>query len=190
MTALLRRLRRDEAGFTLTELLVASALFALVVLVAGSIFLGLFSAQRQVTAITSTTTDAQLAGTAIDAGVRNSSGFKLTTVGADQLLVARVAGSGATVQWTCRAWYYSSSARTIRMHDSAAAVAAPTATQLASWTLLVDGVKPATGPTIFSAAGATLTVRFRADTDDTNRPVAIEFSSAPLAGVTENSTCY
>ncbi len=191
MTALLRRLRRDE-GFTLTELLVSSALFSLVVLVAGSIFIGQTSAQQQVSAITGATVDAQLAGTTIDAGIRNSTGFELTPTGSDQLLVARVAGRADSLQWTCRAWYYSASERSIRMHSSTPGTppTAPSPTQLATWTLLADGVYPTSGTTIFTASGDTLTVSFRAETDEDNRPVAIELSSAPLAGVTENATCY
>ena len=182
---------RDD-GFTLTEMLVASALFSLVILVAGGIFLGQFRAQQQVSAVTSTTTDAQLAGTTIDTGIRNSSGFELTAAGSDQMLVARVAGTGTTLQWTCRAWYYSSSAGTIRTTSTTPGtpVAVPTASQLATWTLLVDGVLPRTGATIFSANGATVAVAFNATTGDDYRPVAISFSSSPLAGVTENTTCY
>lgn len=191
MTGLLRRLRGDD-GFTLTELIASTALFALVTLVAGSIFIGQFSAQQQVSAITTTTTDAQLAGTTIDAGIRNSSGFELTAAGSDQFLVARVAEGGSTLQWVCRAWYYSASAGTIRMTSSTPGtpVAAPTASQLETWTLLADGIAPATGTTIFAASGDLLTVSFRAETDEDNRPVAIELSSVPLAGVTENTTCY
>ncbi|WP_309709701.1 prepilin-type N-terminal cleavage/methylation domain-containing protein [Pseudolysinimonas sp.] len=191
MNALIRRLRRDD-GFTLTELIASSMLFSLVVLVAGSIFVGQFSAQQQVSAVTTSTTDAQLAGTTIDTGIRNSSGFELTAVGSDQMLVARVAGGGTTLQWVCRAWYYSASADTIRMTSSTPGtpVAAPTASQLETWTLLVDGVHPASGTTIFTDDGDRVTVSFRADTDEDNQPVAIELSSAPLAGVTENTTCY
>jgi prepilin-type N-terminal cleavage/methylation domain-containing protein len=183
--------RRDD-GFTLTEMLVASALFSLVILVAGGIFLGQFRAQQQVTAVTSTTTDAQLAGTTIDTGIRNSSGFDLTPSGSDQLLVARVAGGGTTLQWTCKAWYYSASADTIRTTSTTPGtpVAIPTASQLSTWTLLVDGVQPRTGSTIFSESGATLSVDFNATTGEDYRPVAISFSSSPLAGVTENTTCY
>jgi prepilin-type N-terminal cleavage/methylation domain-containing protein len=191
MNAFLRRLRRDD-GFTLTELIASSVLFSLVTLTAVSIFLGQFSAQQQVSAITTATTEAQLAGTTIDTGIRNSSGFELTAVSADQLLVARVAGGGATLQWVCRAWYYSASADTIRMTSTTPGtpVAAPTASQLETWTLLADGVTPTSGTTIFSASGDLLTVSFRAKTDDDNKPVAIELSSAPLAGVTETTTCY
>jgi prepilin-type N-terminal cleavage/methylation domain-containing protein len=191
MNAVLRRLRRDD-GFTLTELIASSVLFSLVTLTAVSIFLGQFSAQQQVSAITTATTDAQLAGTTIDTGIRNSSGFELTAVSADQLLVARVAGGGSTLQWTCRAWYYSASADTIRMTSTTPGtpVVAPTASQLETWTLLADGVTPTSGTTIFSASGDLLTVSFRAKTDDDNKPVAIELSSAPLAGVTETTTCY
>lgn len=184
-------LRRDD-GFTLPELIASSALFALVILVAGGIFLGQFAAQQQVSAVTSTTTDAQLAGHTIDDGIRNSSGFELTTLGSDQMLVARVAGGASTLQWTCMAWYYSATADTIRstMQTPGTPVAVPTSAQLASWTLLVDGVQPRAGNTIFSAAGDTVTVSFNADTGDDYRPVAIELSSSPLAGVTENATCY
>ncbi|MGB3911265.1 MAG: prepilin-type N-terminal cleavage/methylation domain-containing protein [Pseudolysinimonas sp.] len=191
MIALLRRLRNDD-GFTLTELIASSVLFSLVTLTAVSIFLGQFSAQQQVSAITTATTDAQLAGTTIDTGIRNSSGFELTAVSADQLLVARVAGGGATLQWVCRAWYYSAADDTIRMTSTTPGtpVAAPTSSQLETWTLLADGVTPTSGTTIFSASGDLLTVSFRAETDDDNKPVAIELSSAPLAGVTENTTCY
>lgn len=191
MSALIERLRRDN-GFTLSELIVSSALFSLVILVAGSILLGQVSAQQQVSAVTSATTEAQLASSTIDGGIRNSSGFELTAVGSDQLLVARVAGGGATLQWVCRAWYYSADADTIRMTSTTPGtpVAAPTVAQLATWTLLADGITPTTGTTIFSASGDLLTVSFRAKTDDDNRPVAIELSSAPLAGVTESTTCY
>jgi len=101
---------RADAGFTLIEMLVACALFSLVILVAGGIMMGQFSAQGQVSAVTSTTTDAQLAGNSIDAGIRNSSGFKLSAVGADQFLVARVAGAGAALVRHCTAWYYSAAA--------------------------------------------------------------------------------
>jgi len=184
---------RRDAGFTLTEMIVGSALFAMVVLVAGSILVGMFSAQRQVGAITSTTTDAQLAGTVIDTGIRNSSGFKLTPVSDDQFLVARVAGTGASLQWECRAWYYSAATSTIRASSAVpgAPMATPTAAQLTSWSLLADGVRPRPGATaVFTAAGSTVTVSFDATTTDADRPVAIEFVSSPLAGVTENATCY
>jgi len=188
---MIARLRRED-GFSLTEMLVAAALFALVVFVAGGIFIGQAAAQRQVSAVTSATTDAQSAGNAIDGGIRNSTGFKLRTVGTDQFLVARVAGTGATLQWECRAWYYSSSAGTIRSTTATPGtpMSPPTATALESWILLVDGVTPRTGSTIFSDSGATLTVAFNAVTGEGAQPVAISFSTSPLAGVTENSTCY
>lgn len=183
---------RRDGGFTLPELIVASALFSLVILVAGGVFLGQFQAQQQVSAITSTTTNAQLAGTTIDSGIRNSSGFKLTASGSDQLLVARVAGGAASIQWTCQAWYYSASAKTIRMTSATPGtpMAVPTASQLSTWTLLVDGITPISGTSIFTVTGANVAVAFSATTNSQNRPVAIDFSSSPLAGVTENATCY
>lgn len=184
-------LRRDH-GFTFTEMLVASALFSLVILVAGGIFLGQFRAQQQVTAVTGATTDAQIAANTIDEGIRNSSAFRVVPVGSDQLLVARVAGSATTLQWSCHAWYYSASEGTIRssVRTPASAVAVPTAGDLASWTLLVDGVRPRGGSAVvFSESGATLSVAFDAATGDGYQPVAISFSSSPLAGVSEIAPC-
>jgi prepilin-type N-terminal cleavage/methylation domain-containing protein len=188
---LARTAKRDD-GFTLTEMLVASALFSMVVLVAAGIFIGQTRAQQQVSAVTSNTTDAQLAGTVIDTGIRNSSGFELTATGADQMLVARVAGSGTTLQWTCQAWYYSASAGTIRTTATTPGtpVAVPTSSQLSTWALLVDGVLPRSGSTIFSVGGDTVTVAFNVTTGQSYQPVAISFSSSPLAGITETTTCY
>lgn len=189
----MHRLRRDD-GFTLVELIVSSMLFSLVTLVAGGIFVGTLSAQQSVSAVTTSTTDAQLAGTSIDQGIRNSTGFDLTSAdgGADQLLVAHVAGSGTVLEWTCRAWYYDSSGGgSIRTTTAANGthIAAPPASALATWTLLADGVEPVTGTTILSEAGATLSVAFHS-TATGNQPIEIAFASSPLGGVTGDASCY
>lgn len=181
---------RRDGGFSLPEMLVASSLFSLVILVAGGIFLGQFRAQQQVSAVTSTTTDAQLAGSAIDNGIRNSNWFKVIPSGGDQMLVARVAGSGASLEWSCQAWYYSATAGTIRTTTSPSPIALPTGAQLSTWALLVDGVVPRTGTTIFSEAGSTVTVAFNATTGEDYKPVAILLTTSPLADFQGDVTCY
>lgn len=182
---------QSEAGFSLIELMAASMIFAVILTVLGSIFMGLIRTQSTVDSITTSSSTGQLAATSIENDIRNSSEFDLAAVGADQLLVARTAGSESTLAWYCTAWYYSAAGEgSIRMTTtSATAIDAPTSTELAGWTLLLEGVEPRTGTTIFSAAGPQLTVAFNATADDHNA-TAIEFTVIPLSHATEASTCY
>lgn len=189
----MRALRRD-GGFTFTEMIVSAMLFSLVSLVAGGILVGTLSAQESVSAVTTSTTDGQLAASSIDQGIRNSTGFELLPAdgGADQMLIAHVAGSGATLSWACRAWYFDSagdgSIRTTSV-ASGTHISAPTASQLSTWALLADGVVPLTGSTIFSEAGATLSVEFDSLATG-NPPIEIAFATAPLGGVTGDTACF
>lgn len=180
-------LRRDDRGFTLIELLASSLLFAVIFTVIGSIFISLVRTQESVETTTQTTSGGQLVARSIDDGIRNSSGFQLTAVGTDQMLTARTAGSGATLTWTCTAWYYASGGDgSIRTFTSSTAISAPSATQLANWTLLIEGVEPRVGTTVFTVDGPRLSVAFDALADGQN-PTAIEFSVAPPSEITETS---
>lgn len=184
---------RDDRGFTLVELMVASMLFGLVMLVVSGIVVSTILTQQTVTTVTSATTDGQLVATTIDQRIRNSSEFKVTNVGtSDQLLVARVAGADATLTWSCYGWYYSAAdGGSIRMTTTPAGtkITTPTAAQLAGWTLLLSGVSPRSGSHIFSATGTQLSVAFNATAGD-NRPTAIDFTTARLTGVSEVLACY
>lgn len=180
-------LRRDDRGFTLIELLASSLLFAVIFTVIGSIFISLVRTQESVETTTQTTNVGQLAARSVDDGIRNSSGFQLTAVGADQLLTARTASSGTTLTWSCIAWYYAAAGDgSIRTSTSSTAIAAPSAAQLSTWTLLIDGVEPRVGSTVFTVDGTRLAVAFDALADGQN-PTAIEFSVAPPPGITETS---
>jgi prepilin-type N-terminal cleavage/methylation domain-containing protein len=179
--------RRDDRGFTLIELLASSLIFAAIFTVIGSIFISLVRTQESVEATTQTTNVGQLIARSIDDGIRNSSGFQLSTIGDDQLLTARTASSGAALTWTCVAWYYAAGGDgSIRTFSSSTAIATPSAAQLANWTLLIEGVDPRVGSTVFSVTGPRLDVAFDALADGQN-PTAIEFSVAPPAGITEAS---
>lgn len=184
------RARRDD-GFTLTEMMVASALFSLVAAVAAGILISTILTGQQVATVAATTSNAQLVGASIDRGILNSTGFEVTDAGADQLLVARVAGGDTTLQWTCHAWYYSAagdgSIRTTTT-EPGTHPAPPTAAELETWTLLLEGVEPR-GGAVFARSGDTLTVAFDAIVRD-GKPVAIQFATAPLPGVKEDSSCY
>lgn len=190
--ARIRAVARDERGFTLIELLATSLLLSLVLLVIGAIFLSVFTTQSTVRTVTASATDGQLAVSSIENGIRNSSEFQLTDVGADQLLVARTAGSADALAWYCIAWYYSDAEGSIRMTrtDDGAPITTPSAADLAGWTLLTDGVAPrGAGTQIFTTTPPTLAVAFDALADDHN-PTAFELTVTPLTRAPEAATCY
>ncbi|RZU64112.1 pilin/secretion family protein with methylation motif [Microterricola gilva] len=187
----MHRVATAERGFTLVELLVYMLLMVLVLAVAGGLLSTTLIQSTTVRAVDNSSTAAQLAADSIETGIRNSSDFSLSTpIGNDQLLVARVASNDATLTWSCVAWYYSASGRSLRMTRSATAIAAPTAAQLSSWTLLVDGVSPISGNSVFATTtGRRLTIAFNGLAGD-HPPVAITTSAFGRAGATGSVSCY
>lgn len=187
-----RDARIGDRGLTLVELVVAASLLSLVLVVVGGIFVSLINAERTVTPQSQGTTSAQLAATSIGTAIRNSSEFRITDVGSDQLLVARVAGSADAIEWSCNAWYYSATGageiRTTRVADGTTIVA-PSASQLETWTTLIEGVTPPAGLSVFTTAGAGIAVAFDADAGD-SPTIAIRFTAASLTSVGEESTCF
>ncbi|GAA2078637.1 hypothetical protein GCM10009840_12080 [Pseudolysinimonas kribbensis] len=183
----------SDSGFTLVEMLVALALTTLVMTVIGGLFISLTQTQQTVDAVTSSTTSGQQVATTITDRVRNGSGFRVTSVGSDQLLVTRSAGTGSTLTWTCYGWYYSAADESLRMTTSTPGtrITAPTSAQLTSWTLLASGVTPRGTAPVFAPddTGSVLTVTF--DTHRAGHPsVAIQTSASPLTGTTEDNSCF
>lgn len=182
-----------DAGLTLIELMVTSMIMVIVIAVVAGIFISVTSAERTVNALTSSANTAQSAANAIETGVRNSSEFIVKAPsGNDQLLVARTANQGATLTWNCRAWYFSAanggSIRSTATADGTR-ISAPTAAQLATWTLVASGITPRTGTGIFAKSGAELSVAFNSTVKD-GRPVAIQTTVVKRAGSSEAGTCY
>jgi hypothetical protein len=147
------------------------------------------------------TTAGQLAARSIDSGVRNSLQFQLSTpTGADQLIRARVQGTGATGGTYCAAWYYSATERTIRYKrftpatPTATAIvpATFTAAERSSWLLLLEGVRPAEGrpatDPVFSQSGATLKLDITVAAGR-DQPTPITSSSTRRLTL-ENTQCY
>lgn len=181
----------EERGFTLVELLVYMMLMVLVLAVAGGLLSSTLMQSATVRTVDESSTAAQLAADSIESGIRNSSDFSLTsTVGDDQMIVARVASNDATLTWSCVAWYYSATEGSLRMLRSDAAIAAPTSAQLASWALLANGVEPISGSAIFSTtAGRRLVIAFNGLAGD-HPPVAITTSAFGRAGATGSVSCF
>ncbi len=188
----LRPSARRDSGLTLVELAVAGGILAIVLIAIGSILVGTMRTQRTVTSASQSTTAAQSAVSTIASGVRNSSDLRLTTpTGSDQLLVTRTAEQGATLTWSCRAWYYSASAGTIRSTKTAdgTKITAPNSTQLSTWSVVVTGVSPPSGGTVFSTVSGGVRIAFTASVSD-GRPVLMDTTAIARTGVGGAGTCF
>lgn len=195
MRRLRTRLRSDD-GFTLMEVIVVFLLATLVLTTVGGIYITTIGVQQIVGTMNRTTTDGQLAARSIDAGIRNGSEFEITTLpSGDQLLRVRTLDGSDAAVWHCRAWYYAASDGAIRTRTAADAtvIAAPTAAQLAGWTLLVDGIRPSTGTTIFSpdpTYETVLAVDFTTEGEDDSDAARIKFSTPLMPESSEEGSCY
>jgi prepilin-type N-terminal cleavage/methylation domain-containing protein len=182
---------QSEEGFTLIEVLVSSMLLVLVLAIAGALIGSLSTTSRTVSSLTATTSSVQVAAESVERGIRNSSDFLLSVpTGTDQLLVARTAQSGTTLNWACSAWYYSSAnGGSIRFKTSPTAITAPTASQLAQWTLLAKGVVPSSGTTIFSGSSPTLSFSIKSTSTGAGS-ATIKSTVLSRAGSSGTPACY
>ncbi len=172
----------DDRGISMAELLIYSMLLSGVLIIVGALLINSLRTQNTVTTITQASTAGQLAARSIETGIRNSSTFKLITVNtSDQLLLARV--SDANGAWSCQAWYYDNTNNAIRFKKSSLSIPSTqwSATNLAKWTLLTEGVLPPQGAAasapIFVESGAKVTLSFRVEAGD-HKPALISSSAA------------
>ena len=183
---------RNDSGFTLVELMVTSVLTLIVLAAVGGLLISLLRTPQAVTARVAASGGAQLAADSVELGIRNSSDFRLTSPqGSDQLLVARTAQSGSTIVWVCSAWYYSATDNSIRATTSSTTIpAAPTANDLATWTLLDTSVTPVSGTSIFTVSGEEVQLAFNGAVTGQQLPQSITTSAFSRAGSTGSPQCY
>jgi Tfp pilus assembly protein PilW len=180
------RIRSDQSGFTLIELIVSALLTVVVLGIVTGIFLSLSSTSTSVRSVTTATTAGQAAANSIERAARNSSSMTASSpVTGDYLLKARTLGSGSTALWTCAYWYYSAADKTIRYKSSSVAITALTYAAQKSWSLLSDGVSPMTSTTdVFSVPAAaspqTLILSFK-ESAGKSAPVVFTSSSSNQA---------
>lgn len=188
----IQRMRDNEDGLTLPELIIYSLLAVVVLGIVGNILIQSLKIERSVRAVTETTTQAQLGAYAVQTGIRNASDFQLTDNGDDQLLVARTAGSGATLTWSCVAWYYSDSEGTIRQSRSPAAITMPSAADLLDWSLIAEDIARPASPSfdgIFSGGFPALSIQYIGNPPD-ETPVAINSSATARTDLQESAPCF
>ena len=178
-----------DAGISLVELLIYMMLSLLVLSIVGGIWLNGLSSERVVRQVTEAANVGQLAAESIEHGVRNSSGFDVSTpTGQDQLLRVRTAGGDDVISWSCAAWYYSDANHSIRYRTSETAIEAPNSTELESWTLLADGVGPGNSDRVFSSFSTRLEINFQVAAGD-HEPVIIQSSALSRTEVMETAPC-
>jgi len=180
----------DERGLTLIEVLVYALLLSFIVAIAGGMIFSAVTTTKSVISMTENSTAGQLVSRSVVTGIRNSSDFRLSTLaGDDQLLVARRASSGATLAWSCEAWYYSAADKAVRHTSSAMLIPPPTAAQVSTWTLLTSDVQPASGTAIFTALDSRLSISILG-LDGAHRPIDITSSATSRAGASGSLTCF
>lgn len=182
-----------DEGFTLVELVIYGLLAVGVLLTVGTILVGSMNIERTVRESTSIANAAQLAARSIESGVRNASAVTLNSVGDDQLLMARTAGSDPdSVTWRCIAWYFSSDSGTIRQMSTASdsvPVTTPTA-EPTNWALLASDIQPPASGKIFDDDNPpSVTMEFIGSAG-TAAPITISTSVAPRAGAEGSASCF
>lgn len=160
MTARMPRLApRDDRGFSLVELLIASALFGVVITIVASVVISAINADRAVRDVTGSTTDGQLAVNVIEQTVRNSTAIQVAPVsgGESVTVLLRTTAGGAA---RCHAFFYDDTLGQILQRSSTTAITAPTPGAAGSeWTVVSAGIEPIIGSggtpePVFAAQGA------------------------------------
>jgi len=182
---------RADRGFTLIELIVASGLIVLVLSVLGGIMISSMTTERSVRTLTTATSTGQLVTGSLEDGIRNAATPITFTApgGIDQMVTARVAGTGSALTFSCQAWYYSSVNKTIRYKRADTAITAANAAAQTGWTLLAEGVTPkTTGVPVFSLSGSTVSFAFKVDAGK-YPAVVFDSSITSQSGVTGVAPC-
>jgi hypothetical protein len=145
---------KSERGLGLVELIIYSMLSLLVLAIVGGMLINSLSAEGTVRDSTQASNTGQLVSHSVTQGIRNASSIQLVyppTAGT-QLLKARTVGSGSNPVWRCQAWYFGNGE--VRVKTSSATIPTPvTPADVATWTLLADGVQKVPGKLVFALSG-------------------------------------
>ena len=183
---------KSERGFTLVELMIYSMLSVIVLVIVGGILINSLTAERIVRSATEASTAGQLVAQSIGHGVRNASAITLSAPTPDtQLLMVRTVGPGATAEWLCQAWYFGASE--VRTTTSSVGIPPPAASGAGDWTLLGDGMQPASPAPVFTVTDRRVDLNFEVSTGG-GPPVLISTSAVsrqpiPATGV-ESQPCF
>ncbi len=188
--------RRDDAGFSLIELIVALGISVMILVVVGGLMTNGLRVQNAVRDATSATNLGQLIARSVEAGVRNASAVTVVP-GPDagtQILLARTVSGGSTPIWSCQAWYYtpaSGGAIYTTSTTPAAAITVPSGGPAGVWTLLGSGVTLVNAATtdVFSAPSGRVDLKFQV-TNGTGSAVLVQTTIYLRSSATESAPCF
>jgi hypothetical protein len=151
-----------DVGMSMVELLIYLGLLVVVVVILGGLLINLLNVQKRVVNGTSAAQQAQSIAQALQVGVRNATAIKLVQIGStDQMVSLRSAQSNSPASYVCIAYYFSSAnGGSLRYQRSAGAIATPSVGQLASWTLLGQGLTGTQSGQMFALAQQRLSFGF------------------------------
>ncbi|TFD63602.1 type II secretion system protein [Cryobacterium ruanii] len=154
-----------ESGYTLIELLVYMSFAVVVLSIVGGMLISSVETERDVRGSTEATNLGQLISRSVQSGVRNASQVSLQNIDDSQFLVARTAGSAASMVWSCQAWFYTPAAGGslyTKRTAPASRIAVPVSGDLGSWIKLGDGVST-NGAPVFGGVNDRITVALDLD---------------------------
>lgn len=186
--------RRADAGFSLTELLVAAIIGGLVLTMLGGFLVSSLQADSQVRGLNTASARGELALDSLRTTLQSAAPPFSVAAGAasgDLIVRAAVAGSGTgALAWDCVAFYYDAARaelRSTRRVGTASTpgtrIATPNAATLAGWSIVASGMLPPASGAVFSLRDRDPGPAFEADTSSLEVSFLMdagEFGTSPM----------
>jgi type II secretory pathway pseudopilin PulG len=185
-----------EAGFTLVELIIYISLSVLILSLVGGFLLNGVRAERDVVSTAQAANTAQLIAESIKRDVRNATEVRVNDD--NNLLTVRTIGMGATLDSSCRAWYFNvgttdatAAIYTIDTGDTPIGMTVPTDLKL--WSIQGQGIiqiNPADSPgfiDVFAFSDPSVALSFAVGGET---PVVVSTSVTPRAIPDNEGTCF
>jgi Flp pilus assembly protein TadG len=183
----IRRVRSDDSGFTLVELIIYSGLLVLVLIVMGGFFISTSVVGATVRTVTDAASTGQLIARSLDTAVRQASYLDVRSTSTYQFLVVRTATTGTTLGWRCEAWFWDKASSTVYTTSSAARIAQPTSAPT-TWLILGSGITGIDGANLFTESGTGVVLALSAAVDD-QAPVELNSTFVSRQTSTESAPC-